>query len=180
MRVLFAPLFAAFLMLPAFLLAPTDSILFTVAAAQSADAATTISWAELLNPWMPSIMAAVAALIIAFVTLLTSLFKKWTGIAIEDSNRAAIQASLTNAAGKAIMILADQIKDARLNAQHPAIKQAVEYVNQSAAGAVKAFDLKPEQIAEKIIAKIGILTAPDPTSAPKDITPPPPDPGAGS
>lgn len=139
----------------------------------------TISWGDLLAPWVQIIVPVIVAFVMALLTYLTVLLKQRTGISIEQAHMKTLQTALENAAGKVVMILGTKLKDAKFDAKHPAIKQAVEYINQSAADAVKNFALSPEQLAEKVIAKIGIVTAADPEARPRDVTPPPPDPGKG-
>ena len=47
-----------------------------------------------------------------------------------------------------------------LTVSHPAVQAAVEYVQKAVPDAIRDFNLKPFDIAEKIVAKIGVLTAP--------------------
>lgn len=140
---------------------------------------TAINVNDLLAPWMPILMMAFMGVALAILELIRQWIKARTGVVISDAHMRTIQAALENAAGKSLMILSDKAKNAQLDVHNPAIKQAIEYVNQSAADAVNYFGLTREQIAEKVIAKIGVITAPNPEVNPRDITPPPPDPGAG-
>lgn len=140
---------------------------------------TAINWAELLIPWMQLLVPVVVGFVIALLTYLTVLLRQRTGISIEQAHMQTLQTALENAAGKAIMMLGAKMKNAKLDAKHPAIQSAILYANDAALDAVKAFNLTSEQMAEKIIAKIGVLTAPDPTASPKDVTTPPPEPGKG-
>ena len=141
---------------------------------------TTVRWEEILAPWYPILVPVFSSLMLAIAFWATTLLQRWTGIIIEKTHMETLQKAIENAAGKTVMILGAQMKNAELNLQHPAVRQAIMYVNQSAADSVKKFDLDSSQLAEKIIAKIGVLTAPNPEVAPSDITPPPPDPGKGA
>jgi len=140
---------------------------------------TAINWAELLAPWMQLLIPVVVGFFMALLTWATVELRRRTGIVVEQAHMATLQTALENAAGKAIMMLGDKMKNAQLDAKHPAIKSAVLYANAAALDAIKSFGLTSDQVAEKIIAKVGVLTAPDPTASPKDVTPPPPEPGAG-
>lgn len=140
---------------------------------------TVININEILAPWLPILMTAVMGVILALLELIRQWVKKRTNVQIDETYMKVIQVALDNAAGRAVMQLSDRLRDVNLDVHSPVIKQAVEYVNQAASDSVKHFDLDSDQIAEKIIAKIGVITAPNPVAFPKDVTPPPPDPGAG-
>ena len=154
----------------------------SLALAQQAQTAssTMISVNDLLAPWMPLVVSVVTGFFLALLGLITAMVKRYTGIEIEKAHMETLQKSIENAAGKVVMIVSDKMKDARFDARHPAILQAIEYVNKSAADSVAAFDITPNQLAEKIIAKVGVITAPDSSVSPKDITPPPPNIGGGA
>lgn len=144
------------------------AIFIAVAVAQ--EKSSIVSFYDLLAPWMGVLVTAGAGLVLALFGLATAYLKKWTGIVVDGSLRDTLQVALTNAAGKVVMRLGDQLKDAKFDTGHPAIKEAIEYVNASAADSVKGFGLTPDQIAEKIIAKVGVLTAADPGMRPTDIS----------
>jgi hypothetical protein len=149
------------------------------ALAQETTQQTVIRWDEILAPWVSILVPAVGGLLLALLGWAAAELKARTGIAIQQAHLVTLQTTLQNAAGKVLMRLGDKIRDAKLDVRHPAIREAVLYVNGAAADTVKAYELTEDQIAEKILAKIGVLTASDATASPRDVTPPPPDPGAG-
>jgi hypothetical protein len=119
-----------------------------------------INTAELINPWLPVINTLVAAIISAAITVAGYFVKQRFNIQLDDSRRDALQTSLTNAAGKIVQQLgSSKIVDKTFVIENPLIRDGIIYVNQSATDAVKHFSLSSDQIAEKIVAKLGIITA---------------------
>lgn len=141
--------------------------------------ATVINVSELLAPWMPILMTAFMGIVLAILEAIRQWIKKKTGVEIETSHMLVLQKAIENGAGLALNKLKNHAKTVTIDTRSDAVRQAVEYVNQSAADAVSNFGLTPEQIAEKIIAKMGVITAPNPEMNIQDITPPPPNVGSG-
>lgn len=148
---------------------------FTLAAANNS----AISLGEAIAPWIPILIPIIGGIVIVILDFIRQWVKIRTGIVIEDARMRQLQSAITNAAGLVLTKLPQTAKDVTVNVGSPAVKQAVEYVNQSAADAVAKFELTPEQIAEKIIAKVGVITAANPDLVIKSDTPPPPRPGDG-
>lgn len=148
---------------------------FTLAAANN----TAISVGDAIAPWIPIIIPIVGGIVIVILDFIRQWVKVRTGIVIEEARMRQLQAAITNAAGLVLTKLPQTAKDVTIDVRSEAVKQAVEYVNRSAADAVAKFDLKPEQVAEKIIAKVGVITAPNPDLVIKSNVPPPPNPGEG-
>jgi len=146
---------------------------------QPVPAITVINVSELLAPWLPILMTAFMGIVLALLEIIRQWLKKKTGVEIETSHMQVLQKAIENGAGVALNRLKVSTKNINIDTRSDAVRQAVEYVNQSAADAVKNFGLTPEQIAEKVIAKMGVITAPNPDIVIQDVTPPPPNTGAG-
>lgn len=130
------------------------------AGAQEAANDTRVVVGDLIAPWLEMLVGAVAVLITAILGWIAAQVKAKTGIDIEARHREALQTALTNAAGLALTRLSTTLGSKTIDVKHPLIKQAVEYVNSAAPDAIRNFGLTPEQIAEKIVAKVGLAQAP--------------------
>lgn len=142
-------------------------------------ASTVISVNDLLAPWLPILMAAFMGVVIALLTWIKSWIERRTNITIENVHMQTLQKAVENAAGLVLSKITTGAKTITVDVGSDAVRQGVSYVNQSAADAVAKFGLSSDQIAEKIIAKLGVITAPNPETNIRDVTPPPPNPGAG-
>lgn len=154
-----------------FALACAFVAVLTMGAVQAQELAppTTINVGDLLAPWMQMLVGAVAVVITAILGWIAAQIKAKTGIDIEARHREALQTALTNAAGLVLNKLGSKISDMTFDVRHQAIREAVMYVSEAVPDAVKNFDLSPEQLAEKLVAKLGLATAPqqlpDPASS---------------
>jgi hypothetical protein len=163
-------------------LAVAACFLTTSALAQGAGyslQSTAISVSDLLAPWLPILMTAFMGVVLAVLELIRQKVAKRTGVLVETSHMQALQKAIENAAGVALSKLSTSTKTLTVDTGNPAVRHGVIYVNAAAADAVKAFNLTPEQIAEKVIAQMSVITAPNPEVSIRDVTPPPPDPGKG-
>lgn len=144
-------------------------------------AGVTISVNDLIAPWVPIMMPVIGGIILGILELIRQSIKKRTGIVVQDAHMRVLQVALENAAGAVLNKMVERSKTIKVNTGSPAVQLGVSYVNTAAAEAVAAFGLTSEQIAEKIIAKMGVITAPNPDMNVKDETkiPPAPDPGTG-
>lgn len=121
---------------------------------------TIVNVGDLLAPWLQLFFAAAATIIPAAALWAAAELRRRTGITIEASHREALQTALTNAAGLLLAKLGEKAQGVKFDARHPAVREAIEYVNTAAPDALSYFGLRPDQIAEKIAAKIGAMTAP--------------------
>lgn len=140
-------------------------LLFTGAAfaqAVTATPDTIVNVGDLVSPWLQLIFAAASVVIPAAALWAAAELRRRTGISIEASHREAFQTALTNAAGLLLAKAGDAAKNISFDARSPAIKDAVLYVNKSAPDALAYFGVSPDQIAEKIAAKLGAMTAAPP------------------
>ena len=142
-------------------------------------AGTVISVHDLLAPWIPTLFNAFMGLVLALLGWIAYQIKVRTGVAVEASHMQVLQKAIENGAGAALARLTSKAKTITVDVRSEAVRAGVEYVNQSAAQAVAEFGLTPEQLAEKIIAKMSVITAPNPDVNIRDNTPPPPNAGAG-
>ena len=129
---------------------------------------TSINLGDIIGPWLEMIVGAVAILVTAILGWLAALIKAKTGIDIEARHREALQTALTNAAGLMLRRLGDKANLVSFDVHNPIIREGILYVTRSAPDAVKKFGLSPEQLAEKLVAKLGLATAtaalPEPAS----------------
>lgn len=140
-------------------------------AQQSAPVASTvINVSELLAPWLPILMTAFMGIVLAILEVIRQWIKKRTGVTIENSHMQVLQTALENAAGVALNKIKTSTRTITVDVRSDAVRQGVEYVNQYAADAVSSFGLTSEQLAEKIIAKMGVITAPNPEVTVQDAT----------
>ena len=145
---------------------------------------TSVTLNELLAPWLPLIVGAFMTLVLALLGALTAFIKQRFNLEenkfyaqMEAQARDTLQSALTNAAGRVVLTLGDKLKDVKLNVYMPEIRQAILQVNNGAADAVSHFKLSEEDIANMIINKIGVVTAPNPQVIPAVEPAAPPKPG---
>lgn len=114
------------------------------------------SWYALLQPYLTMIATT---LITAAVAWLTAQMSKWTGMKIEGEHRDAFQTALTNGAGLLIQTLGTKASTMKgLDVHSKAVVDAIDYVQKSAQDAIVHFGITPAAIAEKLEAKLGLLT----------------------
>lgn len=120
---------------------------------------TTIRVGDLMAPWLEMLIGAVAVLITAVLGYLANLIRQKTGIDIEKARMETFQVALTNAAGLVIRRTTDSLANRTIDVRHPAVRQAIQYVNDAAPDAIDYFGLGADEIAEKIVAKLGIMSS---------------------
>lgn len=123
---------------------------------------TTIRLGDLLAPWTEMLVGAVSVLVSAFLGWIATKINAKTGIDIEARHREALQTALVNAAGLAIAKLGGKVTGIAFDVRSPAIRHGVEYVARAVPDAVAKFGLGPDRLAEMLVAKIGLATAPTP------------------
>lgn len=119
------------------------------------------------------ILGTVAALIVGW---LASLASRLFGLNIEAKHREALQTAITNAAGLALQKVGPRVKGVTITVGSPAVAAAANYVIDSVPDALRYFGIMPKRpdvlaadhakqiIAEKVVAKIGVLNATTPAS----------------
>jgi hypothetical protein len=113
-----------------------------------------ISVGQAFGAWREYVDAVLSALIIGLVGIVLELIRRKLGISIEDSQRAALQTALTNGAGLALTRLGNVLDKKTVTTGNAAIDEAVNYVMKSAPAAVARFGLTPDQVRQKIEAKL--------------------------
>ena len=152
----------------------------SLAQTQPTLAGTVINVNDLLAPWLPILMNAFMGIVLALLSWAAWQIKKRTGVVVENAHMQALQKAIQNGAGLALAKLTTKAKTVSIDVKSDIVRQGVEYVNPAAADSVASFGLTPEQVAEKIIAQMSVISAPNPGLTIKDTTPPPPNTGAGS
>lgn len=113
-----------------------------------------------LEALRPVLTEIATILLVAGLGYALKLLKEKAGIDIEASRRDALQAALTNAAGLLVARLGSGALAARLDAASPGVADGVAYVISAAPDAIEHFGLTESEIAEKVVAKLGVLAAP--------------------
>jgi len=139
----------------------------------SAPADTTINVGQLLSPWLQSLVAAAVSVIMALFGWLTIVINNRANVQnnaavlqMEANMRGLLETALTNAAGWVIMKAGPELDKMTFDVKSPLIVQAIMTINNLAGSAVKQFGLSPDDLAKKLIAKIGVLTAANPAATP--------------
>ncbi len=157
-------------------LAATAAVACLVPAAAFADASTTVSagpfWDAIEGPLTQLAVLLVLGLITWVTTTVGAAFKKRTGIDIETGllqqealHRDALQTALTNAASSIVQKVGAQADLAKIDVRSPEMAAAVNMVAAAVPEAMAKFDLVPEDLAPKILAKLPQV-APAPAAAP--------------
>lgn len=106
----------------------------------------------LIAPWLEILIGVAVSVFVAIGGFVTVWIKQRTGMQIEFFHRDTFQTALNNAAGWVKM----QAGNVQLDVKSPAIREAIIMVNNGAKDAVNHFGITPDEIAKRIIAKIGI------------------------
>jgi hypothetical protein len=132
----------------------------------SAPSDTTINVGQLLAPWLQGLVAAAVSVIMALFGWLTIVINTRANVQnnaavlqMEAHMRDLLETALTNSAGWVVMKAGPELDKMSFDVKSPLIVQAVMTINNLAGSAVAQFGLSPEDLAKKIIAKIGVLTA---------------------
>lgn len=139
----------------------------------TAPSETTINVGQLLAPWLQILIAGAVAAILALFGWITKVFNDKAGLqnnvsilAIEGQARDTLQSALTNAAGLLIMKVGPTLDGMKIDVKSPLVADAINTVNNLAGDAVRRFGITPETVGALIIAKIGALTASNPSVTP--------------
>lgn len=139
----------------------------------TAPSTTQINVGQLLAPWLQILIAAVVSAVLALLGWATKVFNDRAGLqnnasvlSIEASARDTLQSALTNAAGLLVMKLGPKLDQMNLDVKNPVVAQAINDVNKLAGDAIARFGITPDTIGALIIAKVGVLTASNPSVTP--------------
>lgn len=119
----------------------------------------TINLGELVSPWLELLLGFFAVIIPALGAWAAAEIRRRTGIALELAHMQTFQQALLNGAGLLVTKATQMADNVTIDARHPAIRDAILYVNKSAPDAIAYFGLTPEQIAEKLVAKLGLINS---------------------
>lgn len=143
----------------------------------TAPSETTINVGQLLAPWLQGLVAAVVSVILALFGWLTVVLNKRAGLEsnaavlqMEAHARELLETALTNAAGMVVMKAGPKLDGMVIDVKNPLIAQGVSQVNIWAQSAVQKFGLTPDDLAKKLINKIGVITAANPAITPTTAT----------
>lgn len=113
----------------------------------------------LIAPWLEILVGVAVSVAVALGGFATVWLKQKTGLQVDFFHRNTFQTALDNAAGWVKM----QAGTVQLDVKSPAIRDAILMVNNGAKDAVNHFGITPDEIARRIIAKIGIQESLAPT-----------------
>jgi hypothetical protein len=125
-----------------------------------AQAQTTVNVARLIDPWLEIVLAVVGVAIAALVGWIAAVLKRKLGFEIEANHREALQTALTMGAGWVLSQAHKAAATTEIDVHNAYLKEGIEYVATATPEALLHFNLTPEAIAQKLSAKIAVLTAP--------------------
>lgn len=127
-------------------------------------------WDSVFLPIVAPIIGTLAMVVVGWLAALAS---KLFGLKIEGQHRDALQTAIENAAGLALQKFGPAIRGASIRVNNPAITAAADYIIDAVPDALRYFGILPKAdattaqmadaravLAEKVIAKVGVLSAP--------------------
>lgn len=127
--------------------------------------------AEYLQPVLITFASSLAAGIAGWLALV--LKKKW-GLEVDANQREAFQTAAKNSAQWLIVRGGEQLKGRSISIDNPLVAEAVKVMQASAGEAIKHFDVRPEELAQKILSKLPEVTDTPPqisSEAPQSASP---------
>lgn len=100
------------------------------------------------------VVPSLGALIGVGIAYLANLLKTKWNLDIDASQRDSLHAALTNAASLLVQKGVTALDGKTVNVGNPMVAEAVNYVQQAAPGALAHFGLGPDDIAQKLAAKL--------------------------
>jgi len=162
-----------FLILTLIALLVLDPAIAQTTVTSTAPSETTINVGQLLAPWLQILIAGAVSLVLALFGFLTKVLNDKMNLSgnasileIEGHARDTLQSALTNAAGLLVMKMGPSLDKMKIDVKSPLVADAIITVNKLAGDAVNRFGITPETIGALIIAKVGVLTASNPTVNP--------------
>ena len=122
--------------------------------AQTEAQPTTVDVGSIFGAWKPYIVEVLQIVVAAIVALLAELARRKFNLSIEAEHREVLQQALTNGAGLVLNQLGNSLEGKTVDLHSAAVAKAVDYVARSAPDAMKKFGLAPEDLREKIVAKV--------------------------
>lgn len=145
----------------AFLIAATIAafLVVTTFIVQAFAAEGSLPATSLLEPIRPYLVEVFGALILAFVTWLSSWLRATFKVSLDEAHRAALHSALENGARLALERLDEAAASTTIETGSPLIATGVEYVFKYSPDAVAYFGLTPERVGELLRAKLKIAAA---------------------
>lgn len=109
---------------------------------------------SLLEPIRPYLVEIMGALVLAFVTWLSSWLRATFKVSLDEAHRAALHSALENGAKLALEKLNTAVAGRKVPVGHPLIETGVEYVLTYSPDAVAYFGLTPQRLGEMLRAKL--------------------------
>ena len=129
---------------------------------------TAIAAAPIVAAAQPYITAIVTSVVGLGVAYGASLFKRWTGIALQQSFTAEIESAAETEAAKAVAAASDNLAKTQINVGSSVVKTAVESImaSQTFKTAIAETGMTPNRLASIIAGEIGKLQAQMTAAAP--------------
>lgn len=124
---------------------------FAVHAFAADDAVPALSLLDAVRPYVVEIAGA---LILAFVTWLSSWLRATFKVSLDAAHRAALHSALENGARLVLEKLDTAVAGRNVPAGHPLVAIGVEYALKYSPDAVAYFGLTPERVGELLRAKL--------------------------
>lgn len=131
-------------------------VLLALAIVPARASAFTTALVDLAQPYVADIFALLAA---ALATWLVRQVNRFLGISLDEKYRAGLETALINAAGLLVAKAGSAAAAARLPMGSAAFDQAMAAATRGAGDAIAHFGLSPGVVAEKLVAKVGVLAA---------------------
>lgn len=145
----------AFCALAAILLAPAFGFL---ARGFAADSAVPLApWFDIAAPYLAQFVAGLLSLALAWIL---ELARRRLNLSIDAGHRAALETALANAAGLLVARGGAALAGRSVDVRMPEVATAIGYVQRGAPDALKRFGLGPEDIRDKVFAKVPALAGP--------------------
>jgi len=125
----------------------------TVANAQD----TTVKVGSLFGSFEPYIRELVGIAVAAVAAFVLKLIYSWTGVTVDARHREAIETFLVNQAGALIAKVGDPLKAMTFDARSQTIAALANEALARIPDAVAYFGLSPDNLAERIKAKVGLI-----------------------
>lgn len=145
---------------------PASDTNTTVVVPAPAPTVSTPTWLNTLGAVGIAITMALLGWGVATLNKKAGLENNATALEIEAHARDALQKALENLAGRAIVLLGPKINSTIMNIQNPIIRQLAQAAPDLAGDAINFFGLDTNTLAQKLIDKIGVLTASNPNANP--------------
>ena len=105
----------------------------------------------------PYLFTTISAAVIAVLTWLAELFRRWTGIQIEAKHREALHSAAMTGVAAAFTKIGEKADTLTIDAKSEIIRDGVDWVFKSVPDALAHFNVTPQSIATLVESKLAIL-----------------------